>query len=79
MLERYVRSYNMMLGFYGMKLKNRVTGELARSRHPDFKERYYKTLLTSFHNHMRITRILCSLTELGFAEYATQLCNFLKQ
>jgi hypothetical protein len=52
---------------------------LARSRHPDFKERYYKTLLTSFHNHMRITRILCSLTELGFAEYATQLCNFLKQ
>ena len=27
---------------------------------------------------MRITRILCSLSELGFALYATHLCRFLK-
>ncbi len=61
-LERYMKSYNMMLAFYGIKLKNKQTGQLTRSRNPDYKERFYKTFLTSFHNHMRITRILCSLT-----------------
>jgi hypothetical protein len=52
----------MMLGFYGIRLRSKATGELGRSRQPDFRERFHKTLLTSFHNHMRITRILCSLS-----------------
>ena len=69
----------MMLAFYGMRMKDRHTGELMRNRNPDFKERMHKTLLTSFHNHMRITRILCSLTETGFGMYAAELCKFLKQ
>jgi len=68
----------MMLGFYGLRLKDRSTGELMRSRNPDFKERMYKTLLTSFHNHMRITRICCSLTEIGFGKNASELCKILK-
>lgn len=69
----------MMLGFYGMKIKNRFSGEITRSRiNPDYKERFHKTLLTSFHNHMRITRILTSLTETGFGQYAKELCKFLK-
>jgi len=67
-----------MLAFYGIKMKDKHTGELMRSRNPDFKERMNKTLLTSFHNHMRITRILCSLTETGFGLYAAELCKFLK-
>jgi hypothetical protein len=68
-----------MLVFYGMKMRDRHTGEIMRSRNPDFKERMHKTLLTSFHNHMRITRILCSLTETGFGMYAAELCKFLKR
>jgi hypothetical protein len=67
-----------------MKLKCKKTGEIARSRHPlhnnnkvkvsgtkpFFEERFCKTLLTSFHNHMRITRILSSLVMCGFGRYA---------
>ena len=68
----------MMLAFYGIKMKNRETGELARSRHPNYRERFYKTFIMSWHNHMRITRILCSLTETGFGRYAVELCRFLK-
>ena len=80
----------MMLEFYGMKLKCKQSGEIARSRHPMqrdkstqlgkpfFEDRFYKTFLTSFHNHMRITRILSSLVMCGFGRYAKQLSIFLK-
>jgi hypothetical protein len=78
MLERYVFSYAMILGFLGIRLRSKATGEVGRSRQPDYKERFHKTFLTSFHNHMRVTRILCSLSELGFGSYATELCRFLK-
>lgn len=36
-IDRYLKSYDMMLGFYGMRLKDRHTGEIMRSRYPDFK------------------------------------------
>ncbi len=75
-----------------MKLKCKQSGEVIRSRHPMFKEkststsasrkpfyeeRYYKTFLTSFHNHMRITRMLSSLVMCGFGRYARELSLFL--
>ena len=69
----------MMLNFYGMKLKSKQTGEVTRARTVNHKERYHETLLTSFHNHMRITRILCSLNMVGFGRYAKQLSLFLYQ
>ena len=75
--KRYVTSYQMMLRFYGMKLKSKESGEIIRVRDVNFKQRYIATLLTSFHNHMRITRILCSLTMVGFGRYAKQLSIFL--
>lgn len=89
--KRYQTSYIMMLQFYGMKLKCKTTGEIARSRHPMhrdkvvhvskpfFEERFNKTFLTSFHNHMRITRMLSSLVMCGFGRYARQLSIFLKK
>lgn len=67
-----------MLEFYGMKLKSKRTGEILRSRKPNYRERYQKTLLISFHNHMRITRMLSSLVMVGFGRYAKQLSLFLK-
>jgi hypothetical protein len=81
----------MMLQFYGLKLKCKKTGEITHCRQPmnnnkesvmnqkkDFwQDRYHNTFLTSFHNHMRITRILSSLVICGFGRYARQLSIFL--
>eukprot|EP00051_Salpingoeca_urceolata_P009941 m.120738 g.120738 ORF g.120738 m.120738 type:complete len:225 (-) comp16515_c0_seq3:270-944(-) len=52
---RVVRSYELMLDFYGMRLKDRDTGEIERS---DNWVRCYHNLNTSGHNYLRITRIL---------------------
>ena len=69
----------MMLEFYGMKIKDKKSGEIIRSRNPKYSERYEKTLLGSFHNHMRISRILSSLVCVGFGRYAKQLSLFLNK
>lgn len=60
----------MILEFFGMKLRNRVTGELTRTIVPRYKDRYDETLLSAYHNHLRVTRILCSMAEVGFSFYA---------
>ena len=69
----------MMLEFYGMKLRSKESGEIVRSRNPRFDERFEATLLTCFHNHMRITRILSSLVMIGFGRYAKKLSLFLEE
>ena len=38
--KRYVDAYVMMLEFYGMKIKDKKTGEIVRSRNPNFYARY---------------------------------------
>eukprot|EP00002_Diphylleia_rotans_P003895 TRINITY_DN1276_c0_g1_i6.p1 TRINITY_DN1276_c0_g1~~TRINITY_DN1276_c0_g1_i6.p1 ORF type:complete len:293 (+),score=54.96 TRINITY_DN1276_c0_g1_i6:246-1124(+) len=50
--RRILTSYKMMLGFYGMKLKDEVTGEIVRAT--DFKTRY-RNLLSNPHNNLRIS------------------------
>ncbi|KAF8442959.1 opioid growth factor receptor conserved region-domain-containing protein [Boletus edulis BED1] len=61
---RLVKSYQMMLDFYGMRMLS-DTGLLGRSLPPrDFKSRY-RHLLRKTHNNLRITRILKCLSELG--------------
>jgi len=62
-LARLVRSYELMLDFYGIKLKNNTTGELERA--DNWKGRYAH-LNSSFHNYLRITRILKCLGEFGY-------------
>ena len=34
------------------------------------KFRYYETFITSYHNHLRIERMLASLSVTGFRKYA---------
>jgi hypothetical protein len=58
-----MRSYELMLDFYGMRMKNPETGELERSKNYEAR---YDNLNASGHNCLRITRILKSLGELGF-------------
>lgn len=66
MKNRVIKSYEMMLDFYGMKLVNQETGEVSRS--DNYKKRY-RNLNHSFHNYLRITRILKCLGELGLEHY----------
>ncbi|XP_064601568.1 opioid growth factor receptor-like protein 1 [Liolophura sinensis] len=72
--ERFLKSYKMMLDFYGMKLKDEETGEVCRSE--NWEDRF-KHLNSSVHNYLRITRILKCLGELGLEHYKYPVVSFL--
>jgi len=62
-LERIRTSYLIMLDFYGMEIQDSDTGLLRRST--SYHDRY-RHLAGSFHNYLRISRILKCLSEIGF-------------
>merc|ERR1719230_2288362 len=62
--RRIIASYVTMLDFYGMQLADAETGEVRRSPPGQYEARYHN-LATSFHNNLRITRILKCLGEMG--------------
>jgi len=66
MLNRVIKSYELMLDFYGMKLADRTTGKIVRG--DNWKERYLN-LNRSFHNYLRITRILKCLGEMSLEHF----------
>lgn len=70
---RLIDSYELMLGFYGIQLVNRDTGEVKRG--DNCRERF-ANLERNMHNNLRITRILKSLGELGFEHYQAPLVRF---
>ncbi|KAJ3586360.1 hypothetical protein NHX12_012759 [Muraenolepis orangiensis] len=70
---RLVESYELMLGFYGIQLANKDTGEVKRA--DNWKERFVN-LERNMHNNLRITRILKSMGELGFELYQAPLVRF---
>ncbi|XP_011600925.2 opioid growth factor receptor [Takifugu rubripes] len=71
--KRLVEAYELMLGFYGIRLVNKETGEVKRAE--NWKERF-GNLERNMHNNLRITRILKSLGELGFRHYQAPLVRF---
>ncbi|XP_016110903.1 opioid growth factor receptor [Sinocyclocheilus grahami] len=71
--SRLLDSYELMLGFYGMQLLNRETGEVKRAE--NWRERF-ANLERNMHNNLRITRILKSLGELGFDHFQAPLVRF---
>ncbi|XP_035518448.1 opioid growth factor receptor-like [Morone saxatilis] len=71
--ENLLKSYKLMLGFYGIELCNEVTGEVRRA--PNWKERY-NNLNNHTHNSLRITRILKCHGNLGFPHYQAPLVRF---
>ncbi|XP_005812974.1 opioid growth factor receptor-like protein 1 [Xiphophorus maculatus] len=71
--RRLVEAYELMLGFYGIRLVNKETGEVKRAE--NWKERF-GNLERNMHNNLRITRILKSLGELGFKHYQAPLVRF---
>jgi len=76
-IKRFIKSYELMLHFYGCALKDQGTGEL--DRHEGWKTQY-RNLNSHTHNFLRITRILKCLGELGFEHYKKPfLEHFIKE
>ena len=74
--ERVVKSYELILGYFGIKLVDKQTGKLERAE--NYGERYRATLMASSYNYTRIKRILAHLNIVGFRRYAIQLVEFLE-
>jgi len=70
--DRVITSYELMLDFYGMKLADREKGILARG--DNWKQRY-SHLNRSFHNYLRITRILKCFGEVGLEHFKIHFCR----
>jgi hypothetical protein len=73
---RVVKSYKLLLNFFGMKLVNDSTGEVGRD--PKVWEARYCHLNTRTNNNIKITRMLKSLGQLGFERYQKQFVEHLK-
>nr|XP_028684520.1 opioid growth factor receptor isoform X3 [Macaca mulatta] len=71
--ERLVRAYELMLGFYGIRLEDRGTGTVGRAQ--NYQKRF-QNLNWRSHNNLRITRILKSLGELGLEHFQAPLVRF---
>ncbi|XP_067904758.1 opioid growth factor receptor-like protein 1 isoform X2 [Heterodontus francisci] len=71
--KRLIKSYKMMLDFYGIKLVNRKTGVVKRAH--NWNQRFTNLNLRT-HNNLRITRILKCLGEMGFEHYQPPLVKF---
>ncbi|KAL9652839.1 hypothetical protein ABK040_010871 [Willaertia magna] len=70
---RFIKSYKLMLDFYGLVLEDELKGVVSRNP-ATYKDRYYH-LNSSFHNYLRITRILkCMGVVLG-EHYKVYLLN----
>ncbi|KAF7985598.1 hypothetical protein HWV62_3899 [Athelia sp. TMB] len=67
-IKRLIKSYRLMLDFYGMQLESEETGLIARSSNyaPRYRNFIRKDLPSRrSHNWLRISRILKCLSELG--------------
>lgn len=74
---RFIKSYKLILDFYGMVLLDYETGQLGRNK-SKYKSRY-RNLNWNGHNFLRISRILMSLGELGFVRYKIPLVEFFEK
>jgi len=68
--KNIIRAYRMILEFYGLNLRDEVTGTVSRTE--DFEERY-RNMNTFTHNNLRMTRILKFLGSVGFEHFKKPL------
>ncbi|GAA5880140.1 hypothetical protein JCM3774_004162 [Rhodotorula dairenensis] len=81
-MARLLESYRIMLAFYGLRLVNETTGELALAdtvpaRSPASYLRRFRNLESNPHNFLRITRILKCLGEFGLERYPPSFLLFI--
>merc|ERR1712224_125993 len=67
--RRVLLSYKMMLEFYGFALTDEKTGRVERLADEHLFRQRIGNFNKHFHNCLRISRILTSLGEMGFARY----------
>jgi len=75
--DRFVKSYELILNFFGMELNNK-TGAVRRHHDEKFWNERYKNLERNGHNLLRITRIITSLGHFGFHSWKKPFIDFLK-
>ncbi|XP_037535055.1 opioid growth factor receptor-like [Nematolebias whitei] len=71
--QNLLRSYNLMLDFYGIELEDVTTGAVRRAE--NWLDRF-DNLNRRTHNNLRITRILKCLGTLGYRHYQAPLVRF---
>ncbi|XP_018535544.1 LOW QUALITY PROTEIN: opioid growth factor receptor-like [Lates calcarifer] len=71
--ENLLKSYELMLDFYGITLCDKKTGEVKRAS--NWRQRF-NNLNNHTHNNLRITRILKCLGTLGYPHYQAPLVRF---
>lgn len=71
--QNLVKSYELMLDFYGIRLVSKETGDVE---HADNWEERFDNMNRNTHNNLRITRILKCLGTLGFKHYQEKLVKF---
>eukprot|EP00818_Percolomonas_sp_WS_P005559 CAMPEP_0117455022 /NCGR_PEP_ID=MMETSP0759-20121206/11130_1 /TAXON_ID=63605 /ORGANISM="Percolomonas cosmopolitus, Strain WS" /LENGTH=410 /DNA_ID=CAMNT_0005248283 /DNA_START=134 /DNA_END=1366 /DNA_ORIENTATION=+ len=69
--KRVIMSYKMMLDFYGIELYDDMKGLVRRAPHWTERESAF-----TFHNNLRITRLLKSLGEIGNRSFKRPLVDF---
>lgn len=74
-----VKSYRMMLDFFGLRLLDTETGELDYAEDKKHVKERMANLSKHGHNYLRITRILTSLGHLGFTRYKRPLLRMLER
>ena len=65
--RRVIKSYRLMLRFYGLELVDERTGAVRRDA--EVGDAQLQNFNLSAHNWLRISRIITSLGELGFRRY----------
>jgi hypothetical protein len=76
LLEALRRSFTRILAFYGLEAIESAGDTLIR-RSPDWPIRSRNWVKPSNHNHLRLTRIMKSLSLLGLGEHAQALSRVL--
>ncbi|XP_041743647.1 opioid growth factor receptor-like [Coregonus clupeaformis] len=71
--KKLVKSYKLMLDFYGIQMSNDTTGEVRCTN--NWRDRF-DNMDRHTHNNLRITRILKCLGTLGFPHYQAPLVRF---
>lgn len=71
--DNLLKSYKLMLDFYGIQLDDEKTGEVSRAQNWFHR---FRNLNNRTHNNLRITRILKCLGTLGYADYQEPLVRF---
>ena len=77
MQERLLQSLVLMLDFFGMQLHDTTPLLITRHFNPIVCAKQYRNLCESWHNYLRITRILKSLVELGKGDYVPSILLFI--